>query len=265
MTSLEFIDDCAKAYAYVWTHRAFLLRAAAAAIFLKTLSLLLIIVTLPQPHPLREGLILLPAYVLEGLFLTGLIRFYLYQEPLHAYLPMTRKRANDLVDAAKKSHYTTALQYGIAVYLLTKVVLGFIAGVLSINIAQDPKEILGEPNIGLAIISLGFLAIIFWSVRLLWLFVPATMGIPLGLFLKKIAGLQQSLYFIGAFIIGTVPLIFLYALISNISAAILGINNPVHIVFTAFLQSATLLSCLVIQTIAIAHGIHTLFHGKKTP
>ena len=267
MASLDFIENSSKGYAFIWHNRAYIFQNAIPVVFIKVLCILTIYVFGVAGNPLREGIFLLSSHALEAFFIIRLIRFYLYHEPIHIWGKIIPVPQNIVMETKKQAPFLDrkiAIQAGVAIYLLTKIGLGFLIGIMAINVPNEYQAI-SEPSLEKALLSLVMLTGILWSLRLLWLFVPAGMGFRPTDFLRKINGIVNSLYFIGVLIICSIPLLLLYSFGINILESLFGQASAINIILSSILQAFFVITTLCLQSVAICHGVYDLMaHRGKS-
>ena len=260
MASLDFIENTLQGYRFVWRYRGYLLQNAIAVIFIKTFCLLFIFQSGITANPLREGLFLMPSHVIEGFFLINLLRFCLYREPIYIWgKPVVLK--DTPITGAPMISRAQALKLGVGFYLLVKVVLGLLIGLIAMLVPLDLKPD-DPPTPEKAILSLVLLSVLFWGLRLLWVYIPAALGVPIFEFFRKISGFHSSLYFLGVVILSSGPLLFVYAIMANVIEHILENSRGLGFIMNAFLQSFIIVVTLSIQTVAFSLGVSALMSER---
>jgi len=269
MASFDFIDAASKGYEFVWDRRGYLTRLLIPVIFIKVVCLLCVFVLHAQDKFLLQGLILLPASFLEAVFITGLVRFMVFAEPIYVWgrsIPLADKDqtcAKLPINAPDRKRF---MQVGIATYLLAKILATGFAGALLDHAAtlqnMPPPDIAPLNPVFATLLFIGLGAGLIWLFRLGWFFIPASMGYPLRPFMKKIAGMRISFYLILTYLICLLPIMTVFAIILNILAGILSDGSAAFIIARALFEALTEMSMLSIQTVAITYGINEILFGK---
>ena len=266
MTSLDFIENSSKGYGFFWSNRGYIFQNAIPVIFVAILFSLISIVTGANMSPLREGIVLLPAYAVEAFFLVNLIRFYVYGEAIYIWgkpIPIPQganKREKIPLPLIPRN---ISLHAGVAVYLLIKIGATIFLGFLMAKV-PDEYLYLGEPSLLLAIVSLNAIYAMLWALRLFWLYVPISMGFSISAFMKKISGIENSLYFVGVFFICSVPCWFLSELSVSLASGILGLHSAAILIVTRiFIESIFYVAVLSILTLAVSAGTYDIMTNTE--
>ncbi len=269
MGNFDFIEASVKGYEFVWTQRSYLMRVVVPVLFVKVACLLGVFVLHLQHDYLLQGLVMLPAYVVEALFCVGLIRYMLYGEPIFIWGKVVSVPESG-VEAVPYSGYYSRLQCyqgGIAMFLLIKVMLVLCLALMSVP-ASEPVEISGEPPeypagvyVLNAFIMFGFISALLWSVRLLWLYVPLVIGVPLKSFFKITKGMSFSFSVVLACLICALPLMTVFGVLFLISVEVLQESSANGIIVKYVIFAIADLVMIAIQTVAMVHGIRQIVSG----
>jgi hypothetical protein len=265
MASLDFIENSSKGYGFFWKNRRYIFQNAIPVIFVKVLFALISIVIGAHVNPLREGIILFPAYVVEAFFLVNLARFYIYGEAIYIWgkpipLPKQAEKRHKLPLPPISRNFS--IKAGVAVYLLIKLCSCLILGLMAIEAPEEYKAI-GEPSLLKAMLFLMMISGAIWCLRLCWLYVPISLGFSISAFMKKISGIENSFYFIGVFFICSVSIWFIFILTLSIAAALFLQGSAVFIIISKILECILIISILSIQTIAISAGTYDIMTNTE--
>jgi len=125
MASFDFIDVSVRAYEFFFSKAHYLMKVAIPVIFIKLICYLGIFVLGYDEMFWRQGLVLFPSFLIEGLFIAGLIRYIVYNEPIFIWgrLVDPGERAPDTENGLPAQYIGSlgrakCLQAGIAVYTL---------------------------------------------------------------------------------------------------------------------------------------------------
>ena len=267
MASFDFVDAAAKAYEFVWRERAYISRVAIPVIFVKIACALMIFVLGLQNKYLLSGLIAMPAHVVEAIFIVGLIRYVLYRESMFVWgrtIPAPESDQKPLLYSDPMSR-GRCLQAGFAFYLLIKVILlGFSGMMLDYSQTIDPAA-QGEPpppTLWGALFFLSLLWLMVWSFRLLWLYIPVTMGFSFVKFMNKIKGFNISLSMFSAWFICYMPIIILLAGALNFAHLFVVDGTVTQILVDRFIEIIGDFILTILPMIAITYGVVEILSSK---
>ncbi len=262
MAHFDFTNAAAKGYEFVWRERVYLFRVAVPVIFVKLASVLAIFYFDLEADILRQDLLSLPVTLLEAILMVSLIRFYVFREPIFIWggrvpAPDIQSPIQPHLQSPVSRDY--ALKVGVGLYLLVCLFQSVFGGVSAelglIQLGNGEQAELPPPSPVLFLISLGVLGALFWCVRLMWVFVPETLGVPARGFLKHIHGFASSIPFILTALICYLPLmVLMYTLIHLITGA-LSEGSALSIIIAATLISVGDLMMTAIQVIAMTCGV----------
>ena len=273
MASFDFIEASVKGYDFVWTKRDYLLLVAIPVLFVKVACLLGVFVLGVQKQFLLQGLVLLPGIIIEAIFIIGLIRYYLHREPIFIWGKTIQPPEEEKQNTPSYSGYYSkrqCYQAGIASYILIKVIHLAIVGLvfdISINSpAEQIAESSEEKTAAVALISsmlgFGMLAGIFWAFRLMWLYIPITIGFPATSFLKMAKGFNTSFYIIVTWLICFLPLVTFFIILMSIASGIFPPKSAALIISNYVIEALADIAMTSIQVIAITHGIRQIAIGQ---
>ncbi len=263
MASFDFIEASSKGYEFVLDKSSYLIRVALPVIFIKVFCLLTAFSLQLEIGSLIYGLAVLPSYAIEGIFVIGLIRYYIYKEPIFVWgkpVPCPDTKRTELPFFINPStQRTKAMQAGIASYILIWVLLLCLTGVLP----KDNPDTQAGPPLGvmahqaffaLAVMT-GILYTIIWSMRMLFAYIPLTLNYSLSHYLKKMSGMKSSIAITLCLMICTIPLLIIDIGMLNALELAFGQGNAAYIVGKAILESILGIFTLSIQVVAITYGI----------
>src|SRR5690606_1781751 len=166
MASFDFIDSAVKGYKFVWAERGYIARLALPLLVIKFASFIFISSTGLEGNVLRQGLVYLPSYFVEGWLLAQLIRLSLFGERWP--VPVTEASKDFVLGRSR------AVQAGMAVYVMIQMFMTLTLGLIAQNApAESQRADLPEPTFGTFVAGIIALAVIIWAFRLLWLYIPA--------------------------------------------------------------------------------------------
>lgn len=275
MAKFDVLKAASKGYEFVWRNRIYLARVAFPVLFFQIFCLLMVFSLGLQENYLRQGLVMLPAMLVEAIFLMGLVRFYVYREPIHVWgKKIEVPDIHHEFDRSPMQYVGTltpnnAIQVGVALYLLLK--LGrFLLDSFVMNIVQeiDAKKVAGEqipvPVASDFLVSIALLIFIVWLFRIFWMYIPMVIGFSLDFYLRKLKGFLSSICLFVAYLICSVPLSMLFFGFAEIMADSLKQFPAVNILLQSVLQGIGYLVMISVQTIALTYGIMDMLESKNT-
>lgn len=221
MASFDFIDAATKGYEVVFGNIAYLARVAVPVVFMTVLCSLIMMLMGTEVSFMRRGLVMFPAFLVQGIYYAGLVRFVLYREPIHVWgvpVALPEKAAFPKQDhpyVQGRVSRAVAVQSGTVVYAIVCVVIFGVLGVLehfAMMIEAMPKETLEQeaqnasPLVGFLIL-MPILGALLWALRLFALHLPFAMGFDGRRYLRTMgSGLGSSAALLGLFLICVLPL-----------------------------------------------------------
>lgn len=278
MASFDFIDAAARGYDFVWQERKYLARVAVPVIFVKVACLLGIFVLGLQDNFARQGLVLMPGYIMEALFVVGLIRYALYREAIFIWgkpVPVPESKEEYASYKGPMSR-KQCVQGGFVMYmLLTVVLLGFSAffyDIARLNMQDMPVESAQLPlpaagGSSFSIINTAILLIIIsasiWAFRIFWIYIPIIMGHSVRDFLKLISGMQTSVLMIATALICFLPIVVVFMIIMQIFSGVFIEESAGHILIRAVIEGSIGLVIITVQAVAMTYAFVEVLSGKK--
>lgn len=261
-TSFDIIKATAAGYKFLWHRRKFIIKLALLPILVKFICHFISINMDLDDNILRKGLIMFPAYLLEGYLVCALIRFAVYpneelqKPPGSAGADDYYKRRGDDIKA------------GAILYSLIQLVITMIFGVLY-GFAKMEQEAAAppEPTFGTFISSVLVFIFCIWAFRLVWLNVPVTLGFSMSAFMRRVKGMSFSFHIFSVWIMCLIPLYLVALLTSDIIVLILqnAMSDPAHVYqyLQAMLLSVLEVVVAIVSNIAIGLGIYWIMTGKN--
>ena len=190
MSQFDFIDCATRAFGYVWQQRRVIARLCGAVLLFKVMSFLAIILLDMDEQRLRQGLVLLPSYFMEGWVIA-----YVMAGAVAAQNP----RAMVVID--RRLTLASAI-----IYTLIKLVLS-----LAMSTAMSGPDVAGastEQGAG-SVGAFGLAALLVvamvWCFRYLWMYIPVALGFGLSGFFARFNKFSISLPMIGLWVLCFVP------------------------------------------------------------
>lgn len=268
MASFDFIEAAVRGYEFVWRHKGYLARVAFPVVFVKIACVLAVVTLGLQDMYLRQGIVLLPGYVVEALFMVGLIRYALYGESIFIWgrsVP-SENPPTSIIPSVGSMSRVQCVQAGVAVYLLSVVVLLAATGVI-MDYAQtvDPSMVKSSetpPTFAGGFVILAILSASVWMFRLFWLYIPVAMGASLFGFVRRIRGMSSSFYMIGTWLMCFLPPMVVYAFGLQILAAIFPQGTEGFVIGRAIFQAIFDVTVVSLQVTAMTYGFTEILFGS---
>ena len=264
----DFVEATSKGYGFVWSNRALVAKLAGIPVLVKFGCLALIIALELSDNFLRQGLILLPSYFLEGWMLAYLVRTAIYDERGPAALS-----GNQSQDEIFLRERARAILAATLVYVLIKLVLSFSTGIgmdfQNSLIGEDgaPAQDMPEASLMMMGAAFGVLAFFLWAFRFLWTNVSVALGYGFRELVFKLRGGMISFYMIGTWLLCFVPFALLLVLCSELLMSILseGADEPTALYrfLMTGVQAAIDTAISLVTAVAMAFGIREVMNGKS--
>lgn len=260
MNNFDFIDVSAKAYRFVWAQRVILLTMALVPFAVKLSNYVLLEAFGLGDNPLRQGLLLMPAYFAEGWLVARLIRFAVQGEMIEEHLS-----GNPQIDFQRFEGHLRSVMSSMIVFVLIKLVLALFVGLFMHEQGRLAEAMPADtPDYTTASVFTGFviLGILIYLFRFLWLYVPLALGYDMQDFLYRIRQYAYSFYFLAAYIVCFVPVAFVMTGCLNIIISVTGGTDNVGYTYgSIFIQSSADMFLVVLSSVAIAFGVQSLYTG----
>jgi len=262
MASFDFVDSSSKAYRFIWQRRAEVLRLSAMVLSIKILCFVGFVVFGIQNDILRQGLYLLPSYLLEGWVIAQIMVMALYAEQAEgskSVLPPSQDVSSNI-------------KASMIVYVLMKLMLSFVVGSSFPGGVPLSESAPPEPDASTFIVAVMMIVFLIWSFRFIWVYVPYVMGLSPLDYLRRFKAFSSSFYMLGVWVLCFVPLVLVMILASEVLALFMigiGVEGK-SVVFNAGLaviQAFMDYSIALVSSLGIAYGIYSVLNGenKKTP
>lgn len=257
MMGFSFVDAAGKGYQFVWEERQALFSLAVLPLAVKMGCFAIIILLGLQDNHLRQGLMLLPAYFLEGWLAALCIRLAIFGE----------RRAQGAEGLFVAEPLKQVILASALVYTLTKLATSFFAALVVAAGSVDSAPPETNPPAGAYFVLVVFTVFCIWAFRFFWLYVPVAMNVPPSRFLKRIRPFSASFSLLGLWLVCMVPAAVL----------LMGFSSLLKEVFFGGADAGSSMAYLygmscfegVIETIVVlvasagmAFGIQSLFNSQ---
>lgn len=272
MASFDFIDSSSRGYEFVWSNLSYLLRVAIPVLFVKiACDLAAFLLGFPLGS-LGYGLVILPGYAVEAVFLVGLIRYFAMEEPIYVWgrviPPPNLDKAVIPFFVDQSEERKTSMMAGAVMYVLISLFAYAIAGLG--ELMQDsttPAEPPADVNAVSFIFGILFLGAVLylsiWMMRILYCFIPLTLGWSLKRYLRAMRGIKASFSILLTLLLCMVPLYIIFSVFLNILGALFMQEAAAYIVLEIVLRNLFYITVTSIQVVAITQGICHIMSGQK--
>lgn len=258
MASFDIIDSASYAYKLVWTERRYLARMALVPVAVQVFCQAGVTAFGWQTDFIRQALIMLPSYFTEGWLFSHLVRL-IFLGQRWPFRP-TGNRDNDVAMLQDRAQ---GIMGGTLFYVVIRFLMAGVATLMygvSQEISPDKTE---SPDTALILAGVALMVFFIWGFRLLWLYIPAALNVPVRGFLSAIRGFSTSLYLMGAWLVSFMPLMMVYVFVTSFIVSLAGspeaIPLPAKVTIDIF-RTAIDIAIGTLATASIAHGIRVMMN-----
>lgn len=261
MASFDFIDATNKGYGFVWKHRILVAKLAFFPVIVKCVCLFLILAFDLEQNILRSGLIMIPAYFLEGWLLSNLLRIAFFSDI------GARLSGNPEDDEKMLKTRGRDVMAGTVMYVLLK-----LGGLMIVGAFGLPEAVQGEaqqqqdPSLAMFLAAFAVLVAFVWLFRVYFLYIPVSLGYGVREYFKTLHGFRSSFSLIAGWIMCFLPLVLLTILGFDLLKMLFNggmeaeptqIFEMVGLVWRAVMEVAI----EIMVTMTLGHGIVQMMSG----
>ena len=228
--NFNIMDSAGYGFYRVWSERSYLLKLATIPLLIKFACMVTVMVLGLENNILRQGLILLPGVMAEGWVLAQFLRTLLKGERWPTILPPDINDA--LIDRLllrARGIVAATLAYALislSGYLIRYFSFGLILGdfnasqedvsnfLNSAETAEADQKITMNPLMFFPL--LGFAVGLFWAFRMMWVYIPLSVLMPVQDYLKALGGMMASVKMTVLFFCTLTPVMFITVMISHL-------------------------------------------------
>ncbi len=266
MAKFDFVEAAASGYRYVWMERRRLLPLVMLPFFVKMGTYAAIYMMDIGDNVLRQGLLLLPAHLIEGFVIVLAIRMAMFGERYDTLF--AGKGGQGIYPEDRRR----AIMAGVVIYLIIKLAVSLFAGGTMIAQAYETSTVLPKPapkpqgEIYVTMIMLMMVGV--WAFRFFWLYVPAAMGISPKDFLYRIKGFMTSIYIAGFWMLCFVPMAVLLIATAKMLMGIfpgpeVGVASPVYSMIMAVVQPVIELIIALTSGVGMGYAVRAIMTGPQ--
>lgn len=219
MAKYDAADCAVKAYGFVWGERHYLFKLAVFPLFIKLVCLVTVISMGYQFDFIRQSLLMLPSYFADGWVMSHLVRL-IYLDQRWPFRPS----GNQERDLANLRDRAGGIMAGTVFFALIEFIKTGFTGIMYIvapppgigpaPVADVATQAPIHPAMGL--LALALVVFTIWSVRYLWLYIPAAAGFSGRDYLKRVGGLMGSIRLLGVWMMTAIPLLFGFVIVTGL-------------------------------------------------
>lgn len=262
MAGFDFIEAGVQGYRFFGREYPKILKYATIPIAVKVLAMGFILAIGLEENFLRQGLILLPSYFVEGW--------------LVAYLIQSAVLSQEWPEQ-QKSHFTASfdakdterlLMGGAVIYTLVKLLIAFFTGLVfeAMNL-PGAMEVETEPDPNVFLSALFLLVFMVWLFRFTWAYVPVCLGYSVRFFVCRTHGFATSFFMLGTWVLVFVPMTLTFIFTAEILGGLFNAaeGEPTTIYRALLLVAQAILETLlaVVSSVAMTYGILSIFNDDK--
>lgn len=251
----DIIETSGKAYIKAWEERRYLLRLALIPFLAKALFFGVAMIMGYEENILRKTLILLPAYFMEGWLIAHVARLVFFDERWP--IKLSGNTEQDILYIAARGRAVFA---AIIIYVLIN--MGLIA--LAAPMLESQEEIAmasqdSQPSLAIFLIVMAASVVVIWGFKFTFLHIPTAIDIPVKAYLKKLPGLQSSVYLLGAWLTCYVPFLLAGIFMIQFFGVLLINHFNVFLFIGHILNFAVHLAAMSVITICFTMILKQLF------
>lgn len=257
MARFDFIEASIQGHSFVWKYRDYLFKVAIPVFFVKIACFLAVFVLGVEKAYLHQGLIFLPGYFVEAVFMARLIRFYAFGEPIFVWgKPVMPPQLDHDITAYQGRFTRQQCVHGcIALFMIIRVIqAALIGGTMdwsSLEVGGDIEQVIPLSPGARTIMFMAFLGLTVWVFRYLWVYIPMALGFQPLRFIQKHINLEGSFLMILVWAICTIPLLIVFSIIISLTAGSFIEGSIGRIVLGSFFQATGETIIASVQIIAM--------------
>ena len=209
--------DALKATGYgfrtIMAERKYLVRLAMIPVLMKVVLYSTVVALDWQSDFIRQALVMLPSYFVEGWMLAHFVRLLLLDQRW-PYRPVSQ----DQIDLQRMMERARGVMAGALAFATIKfITAGITAGsyIAYEKMGLTPDvEITPDPRA--SVVAFVFLILAIWSFRFLWLYIPAAANAPVRTFLRPLRGMGASFSLIATWLICFLPIFVIFRIVLSI-------------------------------------------------
>lgn len=259
MASFDLITTVGKAYQTTWAERHYLFRMAIVPLLIKYICYALSLVYVAPENIIRQSLIMVPAYFVEGWLLAHWARTIV----LGHRWPF-RPTGNDEGDLKKLQERGRGVLSGaVAFTLINLLMAGYFAFFVSyIPMDIDPKE--ADPEVAFVGVIMIISTLLLF--RYVWVYIAMAVNCPISTYIAKLKTLLLTFNMIGLWLVCFIPAIMLLQLAGGVLKGVGGDENTATMIDGIVIFVRVFLDMVknLLVTAGMAYAFIEIFGWKNT-
>lgn len=225
----DIMDSAGYGFYRVWAERAYLAKLMLIPFLIKLACTVTILVMGFEGNILRQGLIMLPADIALGWGLAQFLRTLLIGERWPIHLPPDmNETVLDILLLRARGIIASTLSYSLialSAYVLRFILFGQMFGGDVMALPDDVNpDVPPQLNISPALLPVMIIAAIglFWGFRLMWIYIPLSVLMPVRHYLRALGGMMASVKMIALFFCTMAPVMFVTVMLSRVVVNMMG-------------------------------------------
>jgi hypothetical protein len=231
--NFNMMDAAGYGFYRVWVERSYLLKLMLIPLIIKFACMISVMALGYEGNALRQGLIMFPGIIAEGWVLSQFLRTLLKNERWPTIIPPTID--DNLLDKLlyrARGIVAATIAYaliGLSAYFIRYVMFGIISGDFSSSspaTGEDISVLLNEAESGtgkglhlspaMLLPLMGITFAMFWAFRLMWIYIPLSVLMPIKDYLKALGGMMASVKMMVLYFCTMTPVMFLTVMLSRL-------------------------------------------------
>ena len=231
--NFNMMDAAGYGFYRVWVERAYLLKLMMIPLIIKFACMITVMALGVEGNTLRQGLIMFPGIIAEGWVLSQFLRTLLRNERWPTVLPpdIDDKLLDKLLYRARGIIAAT-LAYaliGLSAYFIRYILFGIVSGDFGANsptTSEEISELIDASEAGkgkglhlnpaFLLPLVGLTVAMFWAFRLVWVYIPLSVLMPVKDYLKALGGMMASVKMIVLYFCTMTPIMFATIMVSRL-------------------------------------------------
>ena len=222
----DIMDSAGYGYYRLWSERAYLFKLALIPFLIKLACTVTVMVLGYEDNLLRQGLIFLPGDLVQGWLLAQYLRTLLMNERWPTILPidMNEKVLDSLLMRAR-GIVACALAYALialATYFIRFCIFGQLTesdlspdgGMDNILPSKEGEKVADVSELAFIPMVASLVGLV-WAFRLMWIYIPFSVLMPMRDYLKAVGGFISSLRMMALFFCAMAPVMFVTVMLSR--------------------------------------------------
>ncbi len=259
MSSFDIIETSGRAYIKAWNDKSYFIRLAAFPFATKIIFFAIVYLLGFHENILRQTLVMLPAYFMEGWMIAHIVRYIVLGELWPVKLSGEVERDMNFIAARGRAVFAA-----IIVFVLIKMAQNALTLPFLIN-EDELRQLSTEPDAQASLMKffVATMAVLgmIWGFKFLILYVPVAVDIPVRRFLANMKGMSSSLHLIGAWLTCYVPFLLVGLVLLNILSPLFMTNQTAMIMAYFGINFLVDMAATIVVVICFSYVLKGIFMG----